>query len=78
MNKNTRIISMQKRSKPIAGVGTEQHKEALRRMASRVRMFPPSESSLVCMAVLYMDDSLEQGKVTFEDLHDKYHQAVFG
>jgi hypothetical protein len=69
---------MEKRTKTIAGVGTEQHKLALRRMASKVRMFPPSESSLVCMAVLFMDDSIEQGRVTFEDLHDKYYLAVFG
>jgi hypothetical protein len=69
---------LEKRTKTLAGVGTDRHKQAVRNIASHVRIFPPSESRIVCMAVLYMEDSLTSGAVTIEDLFSKFHQPFFG
>jgi hypothetical protein len=67
-----------KRTKQIAGVGTERHKEAVKFIASQDRAFPPSESQIVCLALLYTEASLKQGQVTIEHLYEKYHLGVFG
>jgi hypothetical protein len=68
---------MEKRTKQLAGVGTERHKKAVRNIASHVRAFPPSESQIVCMAVLFMEHSLNEGQVTMEHLYQKYHLGAF-
>jgi hypothetical protein len=71
-------IEMEKRNKPIAGVGTERHKEAIKTIASFDKAFPPSESQIVCAAVLFTEASLRNGSLTMETLFSKYHQAVHG
>jgi hypothetical protein len=67
-----------KRTKAIAGVGIDRHKEAIRTIASYDKAFPPSEPQIVCFAVMFTEESLRQGAVTIEDLFNKYHKAVFG
>jgi hypothetical protein len=69
---------MEKRTKQIAGVGTERHKQAVKNIASHVSVFPPSESQIVCMSVLFTEHSLKQGQVTMEDLYQKFHFGIFG
>jgi hypothetical protein len=69
---------MEKRNKNLAGVGTERHKQAVKTIASFDRAWPPSESQIICCAVLFMEDSLRQGQVTIEHLFDKYHKCIFG
>jgi hypothetical protein len=69
---------MEKRSRPIAGVGTERHKKAIKSIAAFDKAFPPSESQIVCVSVLFTEASLRDGTVTIEDLFLKFHQGVFG
>lgn len=69
---------MEKRTKQIAGVGTERHKQAVKNIAANCRAFPPSESQIVCFSLLYTEASLIQGQVTIEHLYEKYHLGVLG
>lgn len=69
---------MEKRTKNIAGVGTEKHKDAVKVIASFDKTFPPSESQVVCAAVMYTADSLRKGDLTIEVLFQKYHLEVLG
>lgn len=69
---------MEKRTVAIAGVGTGRHKKAVVGIACRFPLVKPSRSDVVCMAVLFTEDSLSRGDVTIEDLFQKYHQSVYG
>jgi hypothetical protein len=64
---------MEKRTKQVTGVGTERHKQAVKNIAAKVRVFPPSESVIVCMSVLFTEAMLVQGQVTIEHLYENFH-----
>jgi hypothetical protein len=69
---------MNKRTKNIAGVGTDRHKQAVKNIAAFDKAFPPSESQIVCASVLFTEAKLQDGSVTIEDLFNLFHRDVFG
>jgi hypothetical protein len=64
---------LEKRTRQVTGVGTDRHKQAVKNIASHVRVFPPSESQIVCMSVLFTEAMLTDGQVTMEHLYEKFH-----